>query len=109
MPFHDPAKPPAQCYDEDLELVVRVEELGFEDFWIGEHHTMKYENIGMPENFIGRALGETSRIRMRPAPVCLNQYHPAHVASRLAFLDHLSKGRLNLCFGPGSATADQEP
>jgi alkanesulfonate monooxygenase SsuD/methylene tetrahydromethanopterin reductase-like flavin-dependent oxidoreductase (luciferase family) len=30
------------------------------------------------------------------------------VASRLAFLDHLSKGRLNLCFGPGSVTADQE-
>src|SRR5205085_122301 len=41
-------------------------------------------------------------------PVCLNQHHPAHVASRLAFLDHLSKGRLNLCFGIGSVTADQE-
>jgi alkanesulfonate monooxygenase SsuD/methylene tetrahydromethanopterin reductase-like flavin-dependent oxidoreductase (luciferase family) len=45
---------------------------------------------------------------MGPAPVCLNQHHPAHVASRLAFLDHLSKGRLNLCFGAGSVTADQE-
>jgi alkanesulfonate monooxygenase SsuD/methylene tetrahydromethanopterin reductase-like flavin-dependent oxidoreductase (luciferase family) len=108
MPFHDPAKPLGQCYDEDLELVVRAEELGFQDFWIGEHHTMKYETIVMPEIFIGRALGETQRIRMGPAPVCLNQHHPAHVASRLAFLDHLSKGRLNLCFGPGSVTADQE-
>src|SRR5262245_16671098 len=108
MPFHDPAKPLAQCLDEDLELVGRAEQLGFEDFWIGEHHTMKYENIVMPEIFIGRALGETERIRMGPAPVCLNQHHPAHVASRLAFLDHLSKGRLNLCFGPGSVTADQE-
>jgi alkanesulfonate monooxygenase SsuD/methylene tetrahydromethanopterin reductase-like flavin-dependent oxidoreductase (luciferase family) len=108
MPFHDPAKPLGQCYDEDLELVVRADELGFQDFWIGEHHTMKYENIVMPEIFIGRALGETRRIRMGPAPVCLNQHHPAHVASRLAFLDHLSKGRLNLCFGPGSVTADQE-
>jgi alkanesulfonate monooxygenase SsuD/methylene tetrahydromethanopterin reductase-like flavin-dependent oxidoreductase (luciferase family) len=48
MPFHDPAKPLAQCYDEDLELIVRAEELGFEEFWIGEHHTMKYENIVMP-------------------------------------------------------------
>jgi alkanesulfonate monooxygenase SsuD/methylene tetrahydromethanopterin reductase-like flavin-dependent oxidoreductase (luciferase family) len=108
MPFHDPAKPLAQGYDEDLELVVRSEELGFDEFWIGEHHTMKYETIVMPEIFIGRALGETSRIRMGPAPVCLNQHHPAHVASRLAFLDHLSKGRLNLCFGPGSVTADHE-
>ena len=108
MPFHSPEKPPAQCYDEDLELVALADELGFHEFWIGEHHTMKYENIVMPEIFIGRALGETKHIRMGPAPVCLNQHHPAHVASRLAFLDHLSKGRLNLCFGPGSVTADQE-
>jgi alkanesulfonate monooxygenase SsuD/methylene tetrahydromethanopterin reductase-like flavin-dependent oxidoreductase (luciferase family) len=108
MPFHDPAKPLGQCYDEDLELIIHAEELGFSEFWIGEHHTMKYENIVMPEIFIGRALGETRRIRLGPAPVCLNQHHPAHVAGRLAFLDHLAKGRLNLCFGSGSVTADQE-
>jgi alkanesulfonate monooxygenase SsuD/methylene tetrahydromethanopterin reductase-like flavin-dependent oxidoreductase (luciferase family) len=108
MPFHPPDKPKGACYDEDLELIVRAEELGFSEFWIGEHHTMKYENIVMPEIFIGRALGETKRIRLGPAPACLNQHHPAHVAGRLAFLDHLSKGRLNLCFGPGSVTADQE-
>lgn len=108
MPYHAPDKPLAQGYDEDLELIVRAEELGFKEFWIGEHHTMKYETIVMPEIFIARALGETSRIRMGPAPVCLNQHHPAHVASRLAFLDHLSKGRLNICFGNGSVTADQE-
>src|SRR5438093_6396756 len=108
MPFHPPAKPRAQCYDEDLELIVKAEELGFSEFWIGEHHTMKYENIVMPEMFIGRALGETKRIRMGAAPVCLNQHHPAHVASRLAFLDHLSKGRLNICFGPGSVSTDME-
>ena len=108
MPFHDLAKPLAQCYDEDLELIVRAEELGFSEFWIGEHHTMKYETIVMPEIFIARALGETRTIRLGPAPVCLQLHHPAHVAGRLAFLDHLSKGRLNLCFGPGSVTTDQE-
>jgi alkanesulfonate monooxygenase SsuD/methylene tetrahydromethanopterin reductase-like flavin-dependent oxidoreductase (luciferase family) len=108
MPFHDPAKPLAQTYDEDLELIVRAEELGFDEFWIGEHHTMLYENIVMPEIFIARALGETKRIRLGPAPVCLQQHHPAHVALRLAMLDHLSKGRLNLCLGAGSVTADQE-
>lgn len=108
MPFHDLAKPLAQGYDEDLELIVKAEELGFEEFWIGEHHTMKYETIVSPEVFIGRALGETKTIRLGPAPVCLNQHNPISVAGRLAFLDHLSKGRLNLCFGPGSVTADQE-
>jgi alkanesulfonate monooxygenase SsuD/methylene tetrahydromethanopterin reductase-like flavin-dependent oxidoreductase (luciferase family) len=108
MPFHDPAKPLDLCFDEDLELIIRADELGFDEFWIGEHHTMKCEPIVMPEIFIARALGETQNIRMGPAPVCLQQHHPANVASRLAFLDHLAKGRLNLCFGPGSVTADQE-
>jgi alkanesulfonate monooxygenase SsuD/methylene tetrahydromethanopterin reductase-like flavin-dependent oxidoreductase (luciferase family) len=108
MPFHPPEKPLAQCCDEDLELVVEAEKLGFSEFWIGEHHTMRYETIAMPEIFIARALADTQRIRLGPAPVCLQQHHPAHVACRLAFLDHLSKGRLNLCFGAGSVTADQE-
>jgi alkanesulfonate monooxygenase SsuD/methylene tetrahydromethanopterin reductase-like flavin-dependent oxidoreductase (luciferase family) len=62
----------------------------------------------MPEIFIARALGETKTIRLGPAPACLNQHHPAHVAGRLAFLDHLSKGRLNLCFGAGTVPTDQE-
>jgi alkanesulfonate monooxygenase SsuD/methylene tetrahydromethanopterin reductase-like flavin-dependent oxidoreductase (luciferase family) len=108
MPFHNPAKPAARCYDEDLELIIRAEKSGFGEFWIGEHHTMKYENIVMPEIFIARALGETQTIRLGPAPVCIQQHNPAHIACRLAFLDHLSKGRLNLCFGAGSVTADQE-
>jgi len=108
MPFHPSSKPLSQCFDEDVELVIRAEELGFDEFWIGEHHTMKYEPIVVPEVFIGRVIGETKRIRLGAAPVCLNQHHPAYVATRLAFLDHLSKGRLNLCFGPGSVTADME-
>ena len=100
MPVHDPAKPLAQCYDEDLELALKCEELGFHDFWVGEHHSSTYENIVMPEIFLGKVLGLTKSIRVGAAPVCLQYHHPAHVASRLAFLDHLSHGRLNVCFRP---------
>jgi len=108
MPVHDPNKPLAQCLDEDLELAVKCEELGFDDFWVGEHHSSTYENISMPEMFLARVLGETSTIRVGPAPVCLPYHHPAHVAGRLAFLDHLSHGRLNVCFGPGAIPTDME-
>ena len=108
MPYHPSSKPLAQCFDEDVELVVRAEELGFDEFWIGEHHTMRFEPIVVPEVFIGRVLGVTERIRLGAAPVCLNLHHPAYVATRLAFLDHLSKGRLNLCFGPNSVSTDME-
>ncbi len=108
MPFHPPDKPLAQCYEEDVELAVRAEALGFDEFWIGEHHTMKYEAVVVPEVFIGRVLGETERIRLGPAPICANLHHPAYLATRLAFLDHLSKGRLNLCFGPSGVSTDYE-
>jgi alkanesulfonate monooxygenase SsuD/methylene tetrahydromethanopterin reductase-like flavin-dependent oxidoreductase (luciferase family) len=108
MPIHDPAKPLAQCIDEDLELAVQCEALGFDDFWVGEHHSSSVENIVMPEIFLAKVLGLTERIRVGPAPVCLQYHHPVHVAGRLAFLDHLSHGRLNVCFGPGAIPTDME-
>ncbi len=108
MPIHDRAKPLAQCIDEDLELAVQCEELGFDDFWVGEHHSSSVENIVMPEIFLAKVLGLTRCIRVGPAPVCLQYHHPAHVAGRLAFLDHMSHGRLNVCFGPGAIPTDME-
>jgi alkanesulfonate monooxygenase SsuD/methylene tetrahydromethanopterin reductase-like flavin-dependent oxidoreductase (luciferase family) len=108
MPIHDPAKPLTQSLDEDLDLAVACEQLGFDEFWVGEHHTSTLENIVMPEIFIAKALALTQRMRFGPAPVCLQYHHPAHVANRLAFLDHLSHGRLNVCFGPGAIPTDME-
>ena len=57
MPIHDPRKPLAQCIDEDLELAVKCEELGFDDLWVGEHHSSSVENIVMPEIFLAKVLG----------------------------------------------------
>ncbi len=108
MPIHNPEKPRSQCFDEDLELVQRCEEWGFDEFWVGEHHSSSVENIVMPEIFIAKALGITQKIRLGPAPVCLQYHHPFYVATRLAFLDHLSHGRLNLCFGIGGVPSDME-
>ena len=65
------AKPLAQCVDEDLELAVQCDRLGFDEFWVGEHHTSEVENIVMPEIFIAKAVAMTERIRFGPAPVCL--------------------------------------
>lgn len=108
MPFHPLDKPLAQGYEEDIELAVRADRLGFDEFWIGEHHTMRYETVVVPEVFIARVLGETENIRLGPAPICVNLHHPAYLATRLAFLDHLSNGRLNLCLGPSGVSTDYE-
>jgi alkanesulfonate monooxygenase SsuD/methylene tetrahydromethanopterin reductase-like flavin-dependent oxidoreductase (luciferase family) len=108
MPIHDPVKPLTRCIDEDLDLAVACERLGFDEFWVGEHHTSTLENIVMPEIFIAKALAMTKTMRFGPAPVCLQYHHPVHVANRLAFLDHLAHGRLNVCFGPGAIPTDME-
>src|SRR5262245_56529590 len=108
MPIHDPAKALTRCIDEDLDLAVACERLGFDEFWVGEHHTSTLENIVMPEIFIAKALAMTRTMRFGPAPGCLQYHHPVHVANRLAFLDHLSHGRLNVCFGPGAIPTDME-
>ena len=67
MPIHDPAKPLAQCIDDDIELAVQCEELGFDDFWVGEHHSSSVENIVMPEIFpsISRASAGFSKAAER--------------------------------------------
>ena len=102
MPFHDPAKPLAQCFDEDLELIIRADELGFDEFWIGEHHTMKYEQIVMPEIL---SAGPWARRKpsawARARSACINTIRPTS-PGRLAFLDHLSKGGSTFASGPGA-------
>ncbi|MEC9096004.1 MAG: LLM class flavin-dependent oxidoreductase, partial [Planctomycetota bacterium] len=108
MPIHDPQKSYVQMIDEDIELAVKCDELGFDTFWVGEHHSSTYENIVSPEIFLGKVLGLTQKIRVGPAPVCLAYHNPVHVANRLAFMDHLSHGRLNVCFGPGAVPTDLE-
>ncbi|MCH2370017.1 MAG: LLM class flavin-dependent oxidoreductase [Pirellulales bacterium] len=108
MPIHNPEKPYVQMIDEDIELAIKCDELGFDDFWVGEHHSSTYENIVSPEIFLGKVLVLTSNIRIGPAPVCLAYHNPVHVANRLAFMDHLSHGRLNVCFGPGAVPTDLE-
>jgi signal transduction histidine kinase len=42
-------------------LLAWGEALGFTDFWVGEHHSSAYENIVMPEIFLGKVLGKDWR------------------------------------------------
>ncbi|MFP6569438.1 MAG: LLM class flavin-dependent oxidoreductase [Dehalococcoidia bacterium] len=108
MPFHHPSKELAQCHDEDMELAIRADELGVEEFWVGEHHTLSWEPIVSPEMFLAAVFRQTKQMRMGPAPILVNMHNPAQVANRLAFLDHFSHGRLDLAFGFGGAPSDFE-
>jgi len=108
MPLHPPSRPLADTLDEDLELLVEADRLGYTEAWIGEHQTLAWEPITAPEIFIAKALPLTRHIRLGPGVVLLQQHHPAYVANRIALLDHLARGRLNLGLGVGGIPTDHE-
>jgi alkanesulfonate monooxygenase SsuD/methylene tetrahydromethanopterin reductase-like flavin-dependent oxidoreductase (luciferase family) len=108
MPLHPVEKDVAQCYDEDLELLVRSDELGLDEAWIGEHFTTLWENIPLPDLLIAKALALTRQMKFGTGVVCLPQHHPAMVATRIACLDHLARGRFYFGIGAGGVPTDME-
>lgn len=106
MPEHYPWDNWTLSYERDLADMVTAEKLGFDEFWIGEHHSGWYENVPVPEYMIAKASAMTSRIQLAPGVVNLPYHDPFQVAERLAFLDHLTHGRLIYGFGAGGLPTD---
>ena len=95
MPSHPPERGLREGHDWDLETLRWLDELGFAEAWIGEHHTAPWEPHPAPDLLVAQALRETERIRIGPGGFLLPYHHPAELANRVAMLDHLSGGRLN--------------
>ena len=108
MPLHYPHRPHFETYEEDLELMAHADRLGFSETWVGEHFTLPWENMPSPELFIARALGVTEQMKFGTGVSLLHYHHPAHVAHRIAMLDHMSKGRIYMGIGSGGPSTDTE-
>ena len=88
-------------YEEVLTMAEWAEELGFDSFWLGEHHFYWYGSLPSPPILIA-ALGQrTKKIRLGPAISVLPFHHPLIVAEEYAFADNLCGGRLNFAIGSG--------
>ncbi len=107
MPEHFPWENWTLAYDRDIARMVKAEQLGFEEFWIGEHHSGGYEPVPMPELMIAKASAVTSRILLGTGVINLPYHDPFLVAERMAFLDHLTHGRLLYGFGGGGLPSDR--
>jgi limonene 1,2-monooxygenase len=104
-PFHFRGSP-TRMYEKDLEVIEHVDRLGFDEVWVGEHHTSGAEIIGSPEVFIAVAAGRTRNIRFGTGVISLPYHHPFHVAERITMLDHLTRGRVMLGIGSGALSSD---
>jgi alkanesulfonate monooxygenase SsuD/methylene tetrahydromethanopterin reductase-like flavin-dependent oxidoreductase (luciferase family) len=84
----------------------RADELGYAEAWIGEHFTAVWEPCPAPDLLIAQALLQTDLIRIGPGGHILPYHHPAELAHRIAYLDHLSNGRINLGVSAGRVPSD---
>lgn len=105
-PFHPNGQNPTYALERDLDLVVHLDHLGFDEAWIGEHHSAGYELIASPELFIATAAERTRHIRLGTGVVSLPYHHPFMVAQRIVQLDHITRGRVMLGVGPGALPSD---
>ncbi|MEZ5102521.1 MAG: LLM class flavin-dependent oxidoreductase [Thermoleophilia bacterium] len=105
-PIHQSRTNPTRALQRDLELVTHLDRLGFDEAWIGEHHSAGAEIISSPEIFIATVAERTRTIKLGTGVVSLPYHHPLMVADRLCMLDHLTRGRVMLGVGPGSLPSD---
>ncbi len=105
-PFHPVSENPTLCLERDRELIQWLDDLGFDEAWIGEHHSAGYEIIASPELFIADAAARTRHIRLGTGVVSLPYHQPMMVADRMTQLDHLTRGRAMFGVGPGLLPSD---
>jgi len=105
-PFHPVGENPTLAIERDLELVQWLDTLGFDEAWIGEHHSAGWETIASPELFIATAAERTKHIMLGTGVISLPYHHPLMVANRMVLLDHLTRGRAMLGVGPGALVSD---
>ena len=105
-PHHPLGESPTRLLRRDLDLVAHLDHLGFDEMWVGEHHSTGWEMIASPELFLAAAAERTRRIRLGTGVISLPYHHPFTVAQRIVQLDHQSEGRVMFGSGPGALPSD---
>jgi limonene 1,2-monooxygenase len=107
-PFHRHYENPTLSLERDMRLIEMLDELDYDEVWVGEHHSAGWETIASPEVFMGIAAQRTRRIMLGTGVISLPYHHPLMVANRMVLLDHLTRGRVMLGVGPGALLSDAQ-
>ena len=106
MPSHPPERKLIDAHNWDLDYLQLVDELGYDEAWIGEHFAAPWEPIPAPDIMIAQALMRTKNIMLGTGVHCLPYHHPAELAHRVAYLDHLAQGRFYFGIGSSGTVSD---
>ncbi len=104
--YDDGSRMFSDLYEQQLEQIVAAEQLGFDAYWVGEHHGYLNPHHALvcpnPAVLLAAASQRTKRIGLNTAVANLSLRHPLLVAEDYALVDVLSSGRLGLGIGRGS-------
>jgi alkanesulfonate monooxygenase SsuD/methylene tetrahydromethanopterin reductase-like flavin-dependent oxidoreductase (luciferase family) len=93
-----------------LDQVELADKLGFDYAWEVEHHFLEeYSHSSAPEVFLAAASQRTKNIRLGHGIVQITTNHPARVAEKVATLDLVSDGRVELGLGEGASVTELHP
>lgn len=94
-----PGQTPAEALNNTIKLAQLAESLGYERFWVSEHHDSPQMAGASPEVLISHLLARTERIRIGSGGVMLQHYSPYKVAENFNVLASLAPGRVDLGIG----------
>ncbi|MFC3747067.1 LLM class flavin-dependent oxidoreductase [Paenibacillus sp. GCM10012306] len=94
-----PGQTPREALENTTKLAQLAERLGYERFWVAEHHDTETFAGSSPEVLISHLLAHTERIRIGSGGVMLQHYSPYKVAENFNVLALLAPGRVDLGIG----------
>lgn len=94
-----PGQTAAEALGNTVKLAQLAETLGFERFWVSEHHDSPGMAGSSPEVLIAYLLAQTKSIRIGSGGVMLQHYSPYKVAENFNVLASLAPGRVELGIG----------
>ncbi|MBP01275.1 MAG: LLM class flavin-dependent oxidoreductase, partial [Rhodospirillaceae bacterium] len=105
-PIHPTNENPSLCLERDIQLIEHMDKLGFDEAWLGEHHSAGTELFSTPELIILAAHYRTRQIRLGTGVNSLPYHHPLILADRFMQLHHMTQGRAMFGAGPGALVSD---
>ena len=99
-----------QLLKNSLDQIQLADQLGYDYAWEVEHHFLEeYSHSSAPEVFLSAASQRTQNIRLGHGIIQLTTNHPARVAVKVATLDLVSDGRVELGLGEGASVTELHP
>ena len=94
----------AQAFQNSKELAQHAERLGYQRYWLAEHHNMPGIASAATSVVIGHIAAHTSTIRVGAGGIMLPNHSPLVIAEQFGTLESLFPGRIDLGLGraPGS-------